>query len=163
MAVRIVTPQERKVWRTLDYYDLIEFPSGKHVPVPLAIKRVGLKEVLKIPVAEKKRGWNFYFCEYCAMDVCEWCDDIDCDGKTLCEEAYEAGCSFYRCMKHKPIGKHETESKLALLEAFINAGMHGFLKYIEIHPDWRAISRGWIEVDGYGNVLNVVGELARWW
>jgi len=119
-----------KIVRVLDYYDLIELPSGRHIPVPLAIKRVGIEEILKIPIAEKKRGWNFYFCEQCALEACEWCGETFCYGDPFCDYAYERGCSFFRCQRHKPIGKYETASKLAVFEAMIRAGMHEFLKYI---------------------------------
>ena len=132
-----------EIIRWIDYYDLIEFPSGKHIPVPLAIEHVGLREVLKIPVAEKKRDVDFYYCE-------------ECD-----HEGYEP-YSFFRCQYHKPITKSETRYKLALLEAFIHAGMHEFLKYIEIDPWLRPISMGRIEIKktlivvSYGKMIRVL-------
>jgi len=138
------------VIRVLDYYDLIELPSGRHIPVPLAIKAVGLEEVLKIPIAEKKRDGKFYFCEVCREYYCDYCEWFD-SGISL-EELKEkcknccAGYSFFRCKRHKPLGKYESDAKLAVFEAMIKAGMHEFLKYIEVSDTWRAISKGRIEI-----------------
>jgi len=48
-----------------DYYDLIELPSGAHIPVPIAKKLVGEEAVRKIPVSHKVRNELFFECPIC--------------------------------------------------------------------------------------------------
>lgn len=151
--------------RIIDYYDLIELPSGRHIPVPVAIRTIGLEEVLKIPVANKKRNRTFYFCEKCREYYCEWycyddwSDDFGYAGGD-CSECL-AGYSFFRCMRHKPLGKFETQSKLAILEAMIHANMHEFLKYIETDERY-ARTKGYVEIrkceiaTAYGEMVDIV-------
>ncbi len=48
------------------YYDLIELPSGRHVPVPIAEEIIGTKSLGKIPVSRKKvRDNEFFSCPTC--------------------------------------------------------------------------------------------------
>jgi len=117
-----------KSYRIVDYYDLIEFPSGRHYPVPKAIREFGWENVLKIPVAEKKRDLRFYFCQKCREIDCDWCDEYDCDDRSCL-----AGHSFFKCKKHTEYGS-DTDRKKALLEIFFNLEYHSLLKYIEVDP-----------------------------
>ena len=117
-----------KRYRIIDYYDLIEFPSGRHYPVPKAIREFGWENVLKIPVAEKKRDLRFYFCQKCKEIDCDWCDGYDCDDRSCL-----AGHSFFKCQRHNDYGV-DTGRKKALLEVFFKLGYHDLLKYIEVDP-----------------------------
>ena len=121
---------EIRSYRIIDYYDLIEFPSGRHYPVPKAIKEFGWNNILKIPVAEKKRDFRFYFCEACKEWFCSWCDEYDCDGDN---PDCIAGYSFFKCRRHTAYGL-DTERKKALLEIFFRLGYHDLLRYIEVDP-----------------------------
>ena len=51
------------------YYDLIELPSGGHIPVPIAAKLIGWNEfeevVAKIPKSSKVRDEQFFTCPIC--------------------------------------------------------------------------------------------------
>jgi hypothetical protein len=45
--------------RKLRFYDLIQLPSGKHIPVLPAIEMIGLDRILKIPISYQKRDGAF--------------------------------------------------------------------------------------------------------
>ena len=121
----------RKKVRYVDYYDLIEFPNGKHIPVPIAIKEVGLKNVLKIPVSrKKKRTYDFYWCEQCQEEIEEWGGIYIGD--------------FFKCKIHNPPSKNETNIKIAVLKELIRKKQHYKLKYIETEDR----TGGWIKLEG---------------
>jgi|Deesub1362A_J573_1020465.scaffolds.fasta_scaffold23148_2 hypothetical protein len=69
----------------IGYYDLIELPSGRHIPAPIAVELVGTEEIRKIPVARKKRDHEFFFCPHCGESdffkhyCCADCTDDYCD------------------------------------------------------------------------------------
>ena len=131
---------EIKNYRIIDYYDLIEFPSGRHYPVPRAIREFGWENILKIPVAEKKRDLRFFFCQTCKEWFCSWCGEYDCDGDN---PDCIAGYSFFKCRRHNKYGS-DTERKRVLLEIFFKLGYHDLLKYIEVDPKTPyARSRGY--------------------
>jgi len=134
--------------RIIGYYDLIELPSGRHIPVPLAIKRVGIKEVLKIPVAKRRRDGEFYFCEKCYEESCLLCDcQLEDEPCWWCDSN---PYSFFRCKMHKPVTQSETNSKLAIFEILVKLGYHEFMKYIE---SAYGSLKGWIEVTPDGEFV----------
>ena len=105
------------------YYDLIELPSGGHVPLPIALHIIGA-DVVKIPFdRQRKRDGRFFFCPEC---------------KTLQENAYhheyiDPGYSFYRCRDHQH-GRDESEynrAKEAELRALAEAGKFRSMKWIK--------------------------------
>ena len=155
-----------KPTRVIGYYDLIELPSGRHVPVPLAIKRVGIREVLKIPVSERKRDWTFYYCGKCFEEFCILCDCGSEDGN--CYWCDSNPYSFFRCKLHNPIGKYETSSKLTIFEILIKLGYYDFMRYIESS---YGMHKGWVEVTTSGEfvrglfpmgVIEGVEDLYKW-
>ncbi len=109
--------KRRKTRRILDYYDLIELPNGRHIPVPIAIKLVGIKNVLKIPVSRKKRDEQFYWCDECAEESYEYGDD------------YYG--SFFKCRWHKSESEEENMVKELALKLLVEQGKFRKLKYIE--------------------------------
>lgn len=105
------------------YYDLIELPSGGHVPLPIALNIIGA-DIVKIPFdRQRTRGGLFFFCPEC---------------KTIQESAYHhgyvnPGYSFYRCRDHQH-GRDEAEynrSKEAELKALAEAGKFRSMKWIK--------------------------------
>ena len=119
----------RKRIRFIDYYDLIRFPNRKHIPVPIAIKEIGLKNVLKIPVSKHiKRTHDYYWCEKCQEEVEEWGDIYLGD--------------FFKCKIHNPPSKNEYNIKIAALKELIRRKQHYKLKYIETD----CITGGWIKI-----------------
>ena len=67
------------------YYDLIELPSGAHIPAPVALELVGIQEISKIPVSKRKRDERFFYCPECGdhdffkHTPCTHCYDYNCD------------------------------------------------------------------------------------
>jgi len=119
--VRLIRREARAKSRTkkvrfVDYYDLIELPDGKHIPVPIAIRLVGLKEVLKIPVSRKKiRDKYFYWCPDCAE---------------FYDEDYEG--SFFKCRWHsKDYNSDNFKAKEAAFLMLIKNKQYHKLRYIE--------------------------------
>jgi len=98
--------------RRLDYYDLIELPNGRHVPVPIAIEAIGIRNVLKIPIAKEVRDDQFYWCNKCAELY----------------PLYEG--SFFKCTWHNPESEKENEEKISILKRLVNQGEFKKLKYI---------------------------------
>jgi len=89
-----------------DYYDLIELPNGKHIPVPIAVKLVGKSKVAKIPLAKRRRDNMFFYCPEC--------------GKT----------SFYKCWEHNSLDERVNEEKERYFLNLIKAGKYSKLRYI---------------------------------
>ncbi|ADC64691.1 hypothetical protein Ferp_0517 [Ferroglobus placidus DSM 10642] len=92
-----------------NYYDLVELPGGSHIPVPIAIQLVGIKEVAKIPVSRKVRNDNFFYC-------------LECDEH-----------SFFKCWEHyEPEIDVEEDLKLkeAVFVSLIRNGKHRKCRYI---------------------------------
>lgn len=103
-----------------DYYDLIELPTGEHIPVPIAKKLVGKEILASVPADETKtRGDRFFFCQAC-------CDELSYPVVYGDIRAY----SFFRCQQHKPTTKQETDRKEAYLVQLILLGNYRKLKYI---------------------------------
>jgi len=120
--------------RVIDYYDLIELPSGKHVPVPIAIKEVGLKNVLKIPVSrKKKRGYDFYWCEQCQ-------EEFEAQGEPYMGD-------FFKCKIHRPPSERKNKIKIAVFKELIRKKQYYKLKYIEVKK-FYGYTGGWFEVKG---------------
>jgi len=120
---------EKNFSRTLTWYDLIELPDKSHVPVPIAIKMVGLRKILKLPISTKKRNRYFYFCKECAEDEMEWYDfGIDED---------EPGYSFFKCRLHQRYADPVSISaKNIVFNRLINhPKLMNMLKYIE--AEWH--------------------------
>ncbi|WP_202320354.1 hypothetical protein [Archaeoglobus neptunius] len=69
------------------YYDLIELPSGGHVPVPIALELVGEKEIRKIPVSRRRRDDRFFYCPEC--DELSFFKHTPCDH---CDSQEEGDC-----------------------------------------------------------------------
>ena len=109
--------KRRKTRRILDYYDLIELPNGRHIPVPIAIKLIGIKNVLKISVSRIKRDEHFYWCDECAKESYEYGDD------------YYG--SFFKCKWHKSESEEENVVKELALKLLVEQGKFKKLKYIE--------------------------------
>ena len=134
-----------KAKRIIGYYDLIELPSGRHIPIPIALRLVGLEEVVKIPVSNRKRGEYFYFCPKCD-EICRECNE-EIGGYIDCE--YECDIqpfSFYRCTLHRPLTEVESRAKEIIFEIMVKLGFHEFLKYIEADLTYNT-RKGWIEVE----------------
>lgn len=74
-----------------DYYDLIELPSGRHIPVPIAIELVGEEEVQKIPVSRRRRDENFFTCPLCKVTgfYSGICSDCAATDEMITEEELE--------------------------------------------------------------------------
>ena len=110
--------KRRKTRRKLDYYDLIELPNGRHILVPIAIRLVGIKNVLKIPVSRIKRDEHFYWCEECAEEAYEYYHEI-----------YDG--SFFKCRWHHSESEEENTVKELALKLLVEQGKFRKLKYIE--------------------------------
>lgn len=109
--------KRRKTRRILDYYDLIELPNGRHLPVPIAIRLVGIKTILKIPVSRRKRDEHFYWCDKCA----EY--EID-------EVGFYEG-SFFKCRWHNRESEEENRAKELAFKLLVEQGQFHKLRYIE--------------------------------
>ena len=102
------------------YYDLIELPSGSHIPAPIALKLVGIKEISKIPVSRRKRDEHFFYCPECEMTdffkhtPCSHCSDYDCDNCPVEKELEE----YYK-------------TKEIVFVHLIRTGQHRKLRYIK--------------------------------
>ena len=72
------------------YFDLIELPSGRHIPVPIAEQLVGQEKLAKIPVSRKKRDENFFSCPVCGEKsfyvINDGCVEDDRDSQEIEEE-----------------------------------------------------------------------------
>lgn len=134
--------------RIIDYYDLIELPDGSHIPVPMAIKMVGLKKVLEIPVVKKKRDSRFYFCQECRESCCYWCDYSD-DGRDCGDPDCGAGYSFFKCQLHtnyfSPVRQKVKE--ITFRRLIESQKLIELLKYIEVAESERWRSVGWLRVE----------------
>jgi len=120
--------------RRIDYYDLIALPSGKHIPVPIAIEIIGLKNILKIPVAKIMRNERFYWCEECAKEAEEW------------GEFYEG--SFFKCLRHSKDTQDDYELKYIALREIVRKKQFYKLRYIR--SLW---TEGCIYVDEKGRIV----------
>jgi len=133
----------RKTRRQMGYYDLIALPDGKHVPVPIAIEIVGVRNILKIPVSRLKRDWHFYWCEECA------------------EEAYRIGepydGDFYKCWWHSDRNPLDFKAKEAALKLLVENKQFYKLRYIE-----AIMTNGFIIVDKRSGKLLYKSNWGRW-
>ena len=121
--------------RRIDYYDLIALPSGRHIPVPIAIDLVGIRNVLKIPVSWKVlRDDRFYWCEECAEEA------------MLSGEIYEG--SFFKCLWHHPPNEAENNLKYVVFRELILKKQYWKLRYIQ--SLW---SDGFILVNENGKIV----------
>jgi len=91
----------------LVYYALIELPSGRHVPLPIALREkiVSSKDLEKIPLSRKRRDNKFY---------------------TRPCGAY----SFFKCPYWNEKNKDETKIKLLALQRLIREGQHKKLRLV---------------------------------
>lgn len=112
-------PPRQRMEKGHDYYDLIELPTGEHIPVPIAKKLVGKEILAFIPVSPKFRGDRFFYCEQCWKESCE-----------PAQPTNPTGHSFFRCQKHKPTTTEETTRKEEYLVQLILLGNYRKLKYI---------------------------------
>jgi len=111
-----------------DYYDLIELPNGKHIPVPIARRLFGEKIVDSIPMGRKLRDDKFFYCAQCDANqqrIDAWLKDHGGGPPAL-----PNGHSFYRCKIHKPSTKVETDAKEAMMLRLILGGLYRSMKYI---------------------------------
>ncbi|MCD6575830.1 MAG: hypothetical protein J7K73_01570 [Nanoarchaeota archaeon] len=90
----------------LVYYALIELPSGKHIPLPIALLdgAVGLKDLKKIPLSKKRRDNKFY--------------TRPCGAP-----------SFYRCPEWE-VEEEESNLKKLALRRLIREGLHKKLRLV---------------------------------
>jgi hypothetical protein len=122
--------------RRLDYYDLIELPSGRHIPVPIAIELVGIKNILKIPVSRKKmRDHSFYWCDECAKEFEPYTNLI-----------YEG--SFFKCQIHNTETRKELELKYIVFKELVRKKQFWKMRYIV-----ATITNGWILVNKEGKII----------
>lgn len=105
------------------YYDLIELPSGGHVPLPIALDIIGV-DVVKIPLDRTRiRDGDFFYCPECQRMQ-------EADKYVL---HLHPGRSFYRCRDHQH-GRDEAEyhrSKEAELRAHAAAGKFRSMRWIK--------------------------------
>jgi len=122
--------------RRIDYYDLIELPSGRHIPVPIAIELVGIKNVLKIPVSRKKvRDHCFYWCDECAKEHEPYTNLI-------------YGGSFFKCLIHNTETYEENKLKYIALKELVRRKQFWKMRYIT-----AIMTGGWILVDENGKII----------
>ena len=111
-----------------DYYDLIELPNGRHVPVPIARGLLGGAIIDAIPVSKKVRDSQFFYCVQC--DQYQTMIDKLCHPQELIMPL-ENGHSFFRCKQHKPTTDEENAQKEAMLVRLVLNGMYRSLRYVE--------------------------------
>lgn len=89
-----------------DYYDLIELPSGRHIPVPIARELVGDKEISKIPLSRKIRDEEFFECPQCGepsffkVYQCDYCGYEDEEPEWVSKAKELAFIQLIRQNKH---------------------------------------------------------------
>jgi hypothetical protein len=111
-----------------DYYDLIELPNGRHVPVPIAKRLVGERLIEELPVSRKVRDSKFFYCVQC--DQYQTMMDKLCIPQTLIAPL-QNGYSFFKCKQHKPSTQKGNDAKEAMLVRLILSGMYRTLRYVE--------------------------------
>lgn len=68
-------------YRYIGYYDLIQIEGVGHVPVPIALEKLGYEDILKIPISNRVRDDRFYRCGNCGRESfyhlhpCEMCGE----------------------------------------------------------------------------------------
>jgi hypothetical protein len=110
------------------YYDLIELPNGKHIPVPIAKRLVGEKIVESIPISKKVRDGKFFYCIQCDEAQQRIDELLKCQG--VPPNPSPSGHSFFRCRIHKPTTKMEVDAKEAMMLRLILGGLYRCLKYV---------------------------------
>lgn len=114
------------------YYDLIELPSRRHIPAPIAARTLGWPALYELPLSPRVRDEQFFYCGRCQCEVTFYLPG----GRT--ETAMVGGWSFYRCKLHRPISPEENESKEAELRRIYEEGRLGVLQYvISVPRRWR--------------------------
>lgn len=97
----------------VSYYDLIELPSGGHVPVPMAVNIIGPAEVSKIPIDRKRKRDDWFF------------------GCPVCSFGGPISRSFFRCKVHSTRDEGEyNRAKEDELKRIIEAKHYRRLRYI---------------------------------
>lgn len=113
--------------RDRTYYDLIELPSRRHIPVPIMARHVGWKVIDEIPQSHKVRDSKFFYCGRCHEQDLAWIN-----------EGYKGlpyRGSFFRCRDHRPVSKEEDLSKLRELQLLVDEDRLDAMSYI------RAVER----------------------
>jgi len=100
------------------YYDLIELPSGRHVPVPIAEKIIGKESLGKIPVSRKVRDNNFFSCPVCGTT------DFYANIRYCCVESEE------EIEKSEEADEEERELKEKALAMIVRKAQFYKLRYI---------------------------------
>ncbi len=100
------------------YYDLVELPSRRHLPVPMVGLIIGWEHLDRLARSPAVRDERFFYCGRCA------------------EELREGGNpqyygSFFRCRQHRPLRDGENESKWAELIRLQDEGRLDACRYIE--------------------------------
>lgn len=127
--------------RNYDYYDLVEFPSHKHLPVPIAInllRRMGyvfqeaITLINHIPISRRKRDFDFFGCPQCGLKsfftgICAYCLEL--------EEMDETSPSSDDYYQQKKISN---KAKEILFISLVQQQKHlTMLRYIETIPICR--------------------------
>jgi hypothetical protein len=108
------------------YYDLIELPSGGHIPAPMAHITIGMRALQRIPLSHRLRDDDFFFCQQCF------------DNQHGLMPPFWKGRSFYRCREHHPISGEENGRKLRELCQLHNENRLTEARYIRTSNSvWR--------------------------
>jgi hypothetical protein len=113
--------------RPEDYYDLIQLPNGRHVPVPIAKRLVGSAIVEEIPMSRKVRDSKFFYCLQCDKHQTKILEE---DGEFY-EHHPNCGYSFFKCKQHNPQTEEDNRKKEAMLVRLILGGLYKTLRYVQ--------------------------------
>jgi hypothetical protein len=105
--------EHRTIMARVSYYDLIELPSGGHIPVPIAIGLIGRENICRIPIDRKRKRDDWFF-------ICP-----------VCSFGGPISRSFFRCKVHSTKDEEEyNRTKERELAEIIKAKQYRRLKYI---------------------------------
>ncbi len=112
-----------------EYYDLIELPTGRHIPVPIARRLIGEAVLGAIPKSHKIRNSEFFYCQQCAdfLKATHPVFGLEIYGVDVCDSF---GHSFYRCKIHDPQSAEDFKKKEDMLVRLILTGMYKSLRYV---------------------------------